>query len=239
MIPKKIHYCWFGGKEIPKHDRKCIESWKKYCPDYEIIEWNDTNYDLSKSEYMNAAYKEKKMGFVPDYARYDIVYTHGGIYMDTDVEIIRSLDDLLDNKAFMGFEGGLYINGGMGFGAEARNTIVLELRDMYNNISFYNEDGSLNLKPSPFYITDLLIKKGLKQNDTSQNIDGVEIYPTEFFSPKNYESGKINVTPNTFSIHHYNASWTSPGYKFRIKFIRLIGQDNFKRLAKIKKRIIK
>ena len=100
MIPKKIHYCWFGGKEMPNKDKKCIESWRKYCPDYEIIEWNESNYSLDKCKYMKDAYKEKKWGFVPDFARFDIIYNEGGIYMDTDVELISSLDDLLSNSGY-------------------------------------------------------------------------------------------------------------------------------------------
>ena len=103
MIPKIIHYCWFGGAELPEKDRKCIESWKKFCPDYQIIEWNENNYDVTKNTYMYQAYQAKKWGFVPDYARLDIIYQHGGIYLDTDVELVKNLDSLLENDAFMGF----------------------------------------------------------------------------------------------------------------------------------------
>ena len=206
MIPKKIHYCWFGGKEMPNKDKKCIESWRKYCPDYEIIEWNESNYSLDKCKYMKDAYKEKKWGFVPDFARFDIIYNEGGIYMDTDVELISSLDDLLSNSGYLGFEGGKWVNGGMGFGAEAGNKVIKELRDMYHNFSFYNEDGTLNMIPSPYYITEMLEKKGLKRDDSLQIIEDVKIYPTEYFSPKNYDTGKITITSKTLSVHHYNAS---------------------------------
>ncbi|MCM3116041.1 glycosyl transferase [Neobacillus sp. MER 74] len=237
MIPKKIHYCWFGGKELPKKDRMCIETWKKYCPDYEIIEWNESNYDINNSEYMAAAYKEKKWGFIPDYARFDIIYREGGIYMDTDVELIKPLDELLENKGFMGFEGGMWINGGMGFGAEPGNLVMKTLRDMYNDFQFYYEDGSLNLTPSPFYITEQLVQMGLKKDDSMQDIDGVKIYPTEYFSPKNYETGKIKITPNTISVHHYNASWTSLGYRIKLRIARLIGTSKFEKLVDLKNKL--
>ena len=239
MIPKVIHYCWFGGKPIPERDRKCIESWKKYCPDYKIIEWNEHNYALSKNEYMHSAYKEGKWGFVPDYARFDIIYQYGGFYLDTDVELIRSLDELRENKAYMGFEGKAWINGGIGFGAEAGNEIIRGLRDMYDNLSFYNSDGSLNLKPSPHYITKFLLEKGLCQNDKMQMIEDLKIYPTEYFAAKDYETGRLHKTINTVSIHQYNASWQSPHQKRMMIVRRIIGKKLFFKLVAIKNRMLR
>lgn len=234
MIPKIINYCWFGGKDLPEKDRKCIDSWKKFCPDYKIIEWNESNYDLKKNAYMNEAYTMKKWGFVPDYARFDIIYNFGGIYLDTDVEIIKPIDELITNEAFMGFEDGINISVGIGFGAKPGNKIILGLRDMYENIHFINSDGSLNLKPSPAYITDYLVAKGLKQNNSEQFIDNVRIYPRDYFSPKDYISEKINVTKNTYAIHLFNASWKSPYQKRVMKFRRIIGEKNFWKLVEIK-----
>ena len=127
MIPKIIHYCWFGNGPIPEKDKKCINSWKKYCSDYKIIQWNEKNYDITKNKYMNQAYQQKKWGFVPDYARLDIIYTYGGIYLDTDVEIIKSFDSLLSNRGFAGFERPDYVNLGLGFGAEAENIIIKKM----------------------------------------------------------------------------------------------------------------
>lgn len=239
MIPKIIHYCWFGGNPLPEKDKKCIESWKKYCPDYEIKEWNESNYDLNKNKYMRDAYNEKKWGFVPDYARFDIIYSEGGFYLDTDVELVKSLDELRYNKAYMGFEGGMWINGGIGFGAEAKNQIIGELRDMYDNFCFYNIDGTLNLKPSPLYITEFLEKRGLKRNNKIQIIDDVKIYPIEYFAPKDYISGKLKLTSNTISIHQYNASWFSPKKKIMRKIKSLIGEKRFDKLIKIKNNIFK
>ncbi len=237
MIPKVIHYCWFGGKPIPEKDKKYIESWKKFCPDFEIKEWNENNYNIEKNKYMSDAYKEKKWGFVPDYARFDIIYKEGGFYLDTDVELIKSLEELRENEAYMGFESERWINGGIGFGAEAGNELIKELRDMYENINFYNEDGSLNIKPSPYYITEFLEKKGLKCNNKMQLIDTMRIYPTEYFAAKDYISGKVTKTKNTISIHQYNASWQSPKAKFKLKVKRIIGEKIYNLLILIKKKI--
>ena len=237
MIPKKIHYCWFGGAPIPEKDKRCIDSWRLFCPDYEIIEWNESNYDINKNLYMKQAYINKKWGFVPDFARYDIIYTHGGIYLDTDVEILKPLDNLLVNEAFMGYEDDKFINGGIGFGAEKGNKIIKSLRDMYNDLNFVNEDGSLNLTPSPKYITDLLQTKGLSSNNTEQLIENVRIYPRDFFSPKEYISNRIKITDNTYTIHHFNASWKSKREIRVLKIRRIMGEKLFWRLVKLKKMI--
>lgn len=134
MIPKKIHYCWFGKKEIPKQNRIWMESWKKYCPDYEIVKWDESNYDITQNEYMYEAYKVSKWGFVPDYARLDIIYNYGGIYLDTDVELLKNLDELLYQQAFAGVDSTTWlINLGLGFGAQKQTNIMKELRDLYLN----------------------------------------------------------------------------------------------------------
>ena len=161
-IPKIIHYCWFGGAPIPEKDKACIESWRKFCPDYEIIEWNESNYDITKNRYMKEAYDVKKWGFVPDYARLDIIYTQGGIYLDTDVEIIRNMDPLLEDEAFMGFEDGKFVALGLGFGAAKGNPHIKAMRDVYEGVSFIKPDGSFNTLPSPHYTTDYLLGEGLE-----------------------------------------------------------------------------
>lgn len=239
MIPKKIHYCWFGTGELPEKDKRCIESWKKYCPDYEIIRWNESNYDIEKNNYMKTAYASKKWGFVPDFARFDIVYNEGGFYLDTDVELVKSLDELRYNQAYMGFEGGIWINGGIGFGAEAGNKVIKGLRDMYENLSFINDNGKLNLTPSPYYITEYLEKLGLKRNNQEQYLDGIHIYPTEYFAAKDYDTGKIFRTENTVSIHQYNASWKTPKQKIVFKIRTLIGIKNFEKLLTIRRKIFR
>lgn len=207
MIPKIIHYCWFGNGEIPEKDKANIEGWKKLNPDYQIIRWDESNYDINKNAYMSECYSIPKWGFVPDFARTDIIYTHGGFYFDTDVELIKPLDELLNEKCIMGFENNYSVNHGHGFAAEKGNPIIKELLDFYNTIHFINEDGSLNMTASPIYITQLLTKHGLKLNGKEQFIDGVHIFPVDYFCPKDYSTGEITITNSTYGIHHFNLSW--------------------------------
>ena len=210
-IPKIIHYCWIGSAEKPQSVQYCIDSWKKYCPDYEIIEWNENNYDFTKNQYMREAYEAKKWGFVPDYARLDIIYNHGGIYLDTDVEIIKNFDDLLEKKAFIGFENTgteeLFVNCGQGFGSISKNPLIKEMRDFYDNMHFCEKDGTLNMLPSPHFTTKVLCDKGLVRNDITQNLDNIVVYNSEVLCPKNFTTGDINITKDTYSIHHFTASW--------------------------------
>lgn len=210
MIPKVIHYCWFGRGEIPEKDRKCIESWKKFCPGYEIIMWNEDNYDVTQNDYMREAYECKKWGFVPDYARLDIVYRYGGFYFDTDVEIIKSIDDLCAYQAFMGFERADSIATGLGFGAEPGNEIIKALRDDYEGRHFLQKNGEMDLTPAPTRARNVLVRFGAQMNGVKQSIDGMTFFPTEYFCPMNYETGEQHITANTYSIHHYHASWQSP-----------------------------
>ena len=222
-IPKIIHYCWFGGNPIPEKDKACIESWKKFCPGYTIMEWNESNYDISKNTYMKEPYDVKKWGFVPDYARLDIIYTNGGIYLDTDVEIIHNLDPLLEDEAFMGFEDGKFVALGLGFGASKGNEHIKKMRDVYEDVSFINPDGTFNTLPSPHYTTDYLLEKGLSQNNIFQKIEGIAIYPKEYFCPRDYYTGAMSLTENSYTIHHYSASWLSDQEKkIYVRKLRLI-----------------
>ena len=207
MIPKTIHYCWFGRNPIPDEHRGYIEGWKTLCPDYEIIEWNEGNYDVTKNRYMHEAYTAEKWGFVPDYARLDIIYNYGGIYLDTDVELLKPLDTLLENKVFMGFEGGKYVALGLGFGATKGHPAIKKLRDYYEGISFINDDGSYNTLPCSVHQTLFLMDYGLRRVNKKQIVEGITIYPSEYFAPQSCISHKTKVTANTYSVHHYNASW--------------------------------
>lgn len=213
VIPKIIHYCWFGKKKIPNIYKKWMESWTKYCPDYKIIEWNEDNYDVTKNKYMYQAYQAKKWGFVPDYARLDIIYNYGGIYLDTDVELIRNLDHLLYQKAFAGFESDENVALGLGFGAQKNHSLILKLLKQYDDLSFINEYGEYNLIASPFYQTKILLENGLKQNGEFQTIDGMNIYPEKMFAPKSLTSRLINCTDYSCSIHHYDASWQTDSFR--------------------------
>ena len=207
MIPKTIHYCWFGGNPKPKSVIRCIKSWRKKCPGYEIIEWNESNYDVTQTRYMKEAYDEKKWGFVPDCARLDIIFRYGGIYLDTDVELIRTLDPFLNCRSFCSFQFDNLIALGLGFGAEPGNELVKKLLDFYHSHSFYNEDGSVNLTPSPEINAQVFLDYGFELNGNYQDVGGNIIYPREYFDPKDFRSGFIRKTKKTVSIHHYDASW--------------------------------
>lgn len=229
MIPKKIHYCWFGGKPLPPLAEKCLASWKKNCPDYEIICWDESNYDVTKNRYMREAYESQKWAFVSDYARKDIIYQHGGIYLDIDVEVIKPLDPLLSNKAFMGTEKDGEVSLGLGFGAEPKNEILKEMRDIYNEVSFINLDGSYNLTTCLTYENTVLRKYGITNINEEQFIEGIHIYPTDYFCPKAGYGTDINITSNTFSIHHYAASWVPLNRKIRGRVyytIKRVAGDN-------------
>lgn len=224
MIPKKIHYFWVGGSPMPEKNRACIASWKKFCPDYEMIEWNESNYDFSACTYMAQAYEAKFWGFVPDYARLDVIYWEGGIYLDTDVELVKSLDGLLHFKSFMGFENPSSIAPGLGFGAEPGNEILKQMRDSYHALSFYKEDGTPNIVPSPVYATELLKSYGLKPNGKRQSVHGMELFPADYFAPLCYTDNRLHITQNTYSIHWYHASWHTPEQRKRTRRIQKINR---------------
>lgn len=216
MIPKTIHYCWFGGGQKSELIEGCIASWRKYCPDCEIIEWNESNYDVTKNLYMYQAYQAKRWGFVADYARLDIIYEYGGVYLDTDVELIKPIDDLFCGDGFVGLELApktdkdcILVNTGEGFGAKPKDTIVEAMRDAYESERFLLPDGSLNLTTCTYYNTQVFKQYGLKQENRLQQLEGITIYPVEFFSPMDWQSRKCTITNNTYSIHHYNLSWLS------------------------------
>lgn len=242
MIPKKIHYCWFGGKPLNKLGKKCLKSWKKYFPDYEIIEWNESNFDFNCCKYVKEAYEAKKWAFVSDYARYKILYEQGGIYFDTDVEVIRSFDDILKKGAFMGCENPTIeervdINPGLGCAVAPGLGFYREVLEDYEKSSFYNEDGSMNLYTIVQRTTDLLKKHGLKNTMEIQQVAGINIYPAEYFCPIDMRTGKLNITKNTYSIHRYAASWENKNSIIRGKVYRFInrcfGQNVAKRVRHI------
>lgn len=207
MIDKKIHYCWFGGKELPKEAKKCIKSWQTNCPEYEIVEWNEKNYDVNKNAYTKYCYENKLWAFLTDYVRLDVIYEFGGIYLDTDVELIKSLDDLLKNKCFMGMEQPGKVATGLGFGAVKKHKFIKENKEYYENSNFLDVNGKWIKKTCVEITTNLLKKQGLKKENNIQLINNVKIYPTDYFCPIKLGTNKINITSNTFSIHHYSASW--------------------------------
>lgn len=206
MIPKKIHYCWFGGNPLPELAVKCIESWKKYCPDYEIIEWNEKNFDLSCNKYVKEAFECKKWAFITDYVRLYAMVNQGGIYMDTDVEVLKNLDIFLKNKAFSGFEREDAIPTGI-MASEKDFPLFKKLLADYDGRAFIKENGEMDLTTNVTTITNICLNHGLILNNQKQTINDFTLYPKEIFCPKSYETGKIECTENTYTIHHFAGSW--------------------------------
>lgn len=232
MIPKKIHYCWFGRGEKPKLAQKCIASWRKYMPDYEIIEWNEDNFDVNYNAYTKMCYEEKKYAFLTDYLRLVIIEEQGGIYFDTDVEAVRSFDDLLENSAFAGFENDTHIATGLGFGAEPHNPVIQQMLKEYDQLL----DGQHGVIGCPILNTEAMLKFGLMLNGEKQNLGQIVAYPEDYFNPMNSATGVITRTPNTHSIHRYSMSWLPKHRIIRSKitqrFHRIFGINCFAFLKK-------
>ena len=209
-ISKVIHYCWFGGKPLPQSAKRCIASWRKFLPDYDIKEWNETNFNIHAIPYIQEAYEAKKYAFVSDYARFKILFEEGGLYFDTDVEIIRPLDDIIERGPFIEYREELSENMG-------------EMIDLYATLRFKNADGTLNLKTVVLYTTEVLAKHGLSNKTDIQNVAGIWIYPKEYFNPIEMTGRHLSLTANTRSIHHYAATWQSAYTRMKKKMARLIG----------------
>ncbi len=233
MIPKKIHYCWFGGKELPSSVKKCIKSWKKYCPDFEIIRWDESNFDINCCDFVKKAYQSKSWAFVSDYARLKIIYENGGIYLDTDVELLRGLDELIQHSTFFATQqDGGYIATGLGFGSVSKEAILKEMLDVYHHISF-SLDNREDLA-CPILNTKVLQEKGFCFSDKIINLgESIVIYPPSFFDPIAPGNSKNLLCSETYSIHHYSASWKGKKVAFKRNVIKLIGQDRINRLKGI------
>ncbi len=221
MIPKSIHYCWFGGKSKSKLYRNCIDSWHRYCPDYEIIEWNEDNFDFHQHPYPEWCHEHQKWAFLSDFARLLILKEHGGIYLDADVEVIRPLDKLLEYEAFLGFENETWLNTGLGFGCVPDHPVPDVLLKPYLE-SKANGDGSFELIPCPRLNTEALLPYGLKQDGTKQTVCGAEILPVEYLNPYDDPTGRLNKTKNTYSIHWYGKSWMNKRTIMRSRLTRPI-----------------
>ncbi len=228
-IPKVIHYCWFGKGEMPRLAKKCIKSWEKYCPDYKIICWSEENFDFNKNRYVKEAYESGKWAFVSDYVRLKAVYEMGGIYLDTDVEIIKPIDDLT-KQGFMGFDEKGIVATGLGFGAEKKNELIGEMLKDYDDIGFILPDNSFDLTPCPDRNTKTLQRLGMNTEVKDQVFMGIQFLPRDYLCPMDYYTGKIDITENTYSIHHYNASWTSKKTKRTTAIKRLIGVKMYNKL---------
>lgn len=229
MISKIIHYCWFGGNPLPKSAIKCINSWKKFFPDYEIKEWNESNFDVNMMPYTKEAYENKKYAFVSDVARFVVLYNEGGLYFDTDVEVIKSFDDIVQKGAFMGVETPAVegvrcptVAAGLGLGCEKGHTFFKECVDYYKSKRFLSSDGTSDFTTIVEHITSLLKTKGLKPTNQIQTLDSITIYPKEYFCPFDNNTGVMNKTKNTHSIHWYSMSWIDNYNPIRFFLTRLV-----------------
>ena len=238
MIPKIIHYCWFGGKPLPKSAEKCIASWKKYLPDYEIKRWDESNFDVNAIPYTREAYAACKFAFVSDYARFWILYHYGGVYFDTDVEVIRPIDDIINRGGFLGVESnrnGIYtVNPGLGFAATQGTAVIGEMVNLYSTFHFINTDRASDLKNIVEITTDYLSSKGLQNTDEIQDCCGFTIYPKDYFCPIDYDTRELKITENTRTIHHYAESWVPRSTRFKNALSRLCGKRFMSCLIRIK-----
>lgn len=223
MIPKTIHYCWFGRNPKPKLATKCIRSWRKYCVDYEILEWNEDNFDVSSAPlYVRQAYEAKKWAFVSDYVRLWAMVTFGGIYMDTDVELIKPIDRFLEHNAFSGFEDGQHVPTGI-MACCKDFPLFKELMSFYDTARFLNEDGSFNQTTNTVLITSVALSHGLKQNNEYQVISGLALYPKDVFCPVSYSTGMLEKTENSVAIHWFAGSWhTAKERDARLQYLKHI-----------------
>lgn len=208
LIPKKIHYCWFGHNEIPDNLKKCIASWGKYCPDYEIICWDETNYDVSQYLYTKQAYARRKWAFVSDVARLDILYQYGGVYLDTDVELVKNLDDLLYQPAFCAVEKWRFANTGGGCGAVPGHPVIARMLELRKRIGIIDADGEINMETNGFYETMPLLEEGFLPNNKIQFVGGMTVYSSDFFNPYDYMTKELYITENTYGIHHFSERWS-------------------------------
>lgn len=221
MIPKQIHYCWFGGKPLPEDAQRCINSWKEKCPDYKLIRWDEKTFDVNSNPYTKEAAESKKWAFVTDYVRLYALYNFGGIYMDTDVEVLRNLDQFLEEHGFSGFEDTTTVPTGI-MASEQGLDFVRQLLSDYDNRHFLI-DGKPDITTNVTLITDYCVSRGLKRNNQYQTIDDFSFYPKEYFCPKDYRTLKIEITDNTYTIHHFAGTWETPQDKFRKIVKKVLG----------------
>lgn len=207
IIPKKIHYMWLGKKEMPDMLKRCIDSWRKYCPDYEIIRWDESNYDVHKNVFVSQAYDNQRYGFVPDYARIELLYEHGGIYLDTDVELQRNIDDWLYQEAFCSVEKWQVLNFGGCSGAIKGHKSLKPFLESWRKRELVRYDGTLDSISSGLIDTTIALNQGYVINGKNQTVNGMNIYTYDYFHPYDYMSGKLEMTDDTYSIHQFHGGW--------------------------------
>lgn len=228
MIPKVIHYCWFGGKPLPKDAEKCIASWKQYLPEYEIKRWDETNFDVNIIPYTREAYSVGKYAFVSDYARFWIIYNFGGIYFDTDVEVIANMEDIIGSGPYLGVEcqnaNHITVNPGLGFGAIAQMSTIKEIMMTYECSHFINTDGGISYKNIVEITSEYLVASGMENTNVVQKCAGFTIYPFDYFCPVSFETRKMMLTANTRTIHHFAESWVPKSTRFKNALGRFMGK---------------
>lgn len=238
MIPRVIHYCWFGGRPLPKDTEKCIASWKKYLPEYEIKRWDETNFDVNIIPYTREAYSVGKYAFVSDYARFWIIYNFGGIYFDTDVEVIAKMEDIIGMGPFLGVEcqnaSQITVNPGLGFGAIAKMSAIKDIMATYECSHFINTDGSLSYKNIVEITSEYLVASGMNNTNAVQKCVGFTIYPVDYFCPIEFETRKMVLTENTRTIHHFAESWVPRSTRIKNAIGRVFGQNFLRGLVRIK-----
>ena len=245
MLPQIIHYCWFGKRPLPISAQKCIASWRKFLPDYKVKEWNEDNFDVNSIPYTQQAYKAKKYAFVSDYARFWILYHEGGLYFDTDVEIVAPIDEIVARGPFMGIEKNAFMDGrpmvnpGLGLGVVKEHAFYREMLKMYSQLVFVKTDGAIDETTIVTYTTQKLYAHGMKPSEEIQQVDGIWIYPAGYFCPMDSTTGITTMTADTVAIHHYDCSWMDHNtFGFRLHqlknaFYKLIGQQNAQLINRI------
>lgn len=235
MVPKVIHYCWFGGNKKSNLIKKCIRSWEKYCPDYKIIEWNESNFDINLCPYVKGAYENKKWAFVSDYVRHYVLYEYGGIYLDTDVEVRKSFNDLLKFK-ILGFANNEIVASGLIMGSEPKDWLCKEILDSYIEEEF-NWSTPREILAIGRRTTGILKKHGLVCNGQLQKVEDYIIYPSFYFNPTDGDLF-FKIDERSYSIHHYAATWFSKRKRILNTLRRLIGKNKMKKYYKFKGSIL-
>lgn len=219
VIPKTLHYCWFGDGPMSGIERRCMKSWSCILPDWEIIRWDESNFDVNACSFSKDAYEAGKWAFVSDYARFRILHEYGGVFLDTDVELLRPLDELCDRKAFVGFmQNRIFVNPGLVLASESRGRVLEEVIKRYENMKFAVGKGRNSMPTSPRVMTAALEEcYGLVCDGSYQELEGITVFPSECFDSLDSHTGELSITSQTYSIHHYSGTWLSPAKKYRVE----------------------
>ena len=233
MIPKRIHYIWFGGNPLTPLAKKCIASWRRFCPDYDIVRWDESNFDDGGNRYFQEALAAKKWAFASDYVRLCALIRDGGIYMDTDVELIKPIDDaLLENRAVLGFEADDRISTAF-IAAEPGHELLVEMEKTYENAHFKLDDGSFDQTTNVSRLTVIMADYGFSLDGKMQHRSGTLLCPSSWFSPKDWYTGKLHVEESTYAIHHFDGSWATGVTRVKNGVLRFLGERRVQQLKRV------